>query len=262
MNRNSFSALFILTLAACAPTQTQKSANPAPTQTNQIAPEPPADLSPAGKIVWAYVYRQGKTADFHIGGPRDRGAHAYRIAGQRYVCQMRPECYPDNVPKNLREDEVCVDYSTCIEEQAETTGTELGVTKPSYYPEIYNFIPKGWTLVEDVKPTEIEVQDLEFIPFLEAGESGISGRVMRERSLKLMANLGLDDAIRVLKDQTEIPAVMQDYFIIFPGTTLRDLGGSLNVPYLRCSGGRWYVEFDWLDHGWYSLNRLARIKAK
>src|SRR3989338_7437628 len=184
-------------------------------QTNQVVPEMPPDLPPAGKVVWTHVYRQGKAADLHIGGPPDQGAHAYHVADQKDVCQMRPKCYPD-FPKNVREDEVCVDYSTCIEEQAETTGTELGVTKPSYYPEFYNFIPKGWTLVEDVTPTEFEVQDLEFIPFLEAGESGISGRVMRERSLKLMANLGLDDAIRVLKDQTEIPAVMQDYFIIFP----------------------------------------------
>ncbi len=123
-----------------------------------------------------------------------------------------------------------------------------------------DLLPEGWSVVEDVSPTEFEVKDLEFITFLEEGESSVNGETMRQRAINLKANLGLVDAKRMLAHQDEIPVKMRGKYIIFTGTLLRGPDGLLYVACLYWRDDRWDLHFLWLGHDWHDGARLARRK--
>ncbi len=134
----------------------------------------------------------------------------------------------------------------------------------SKFPSEFNaadLIPKGWTVVEDIEPSKFQVKDLEFISFLEKGEEYVKGEVLRQRAVKLKANLGLCDGKYLLEHQDEIPAKLRGKkYIVLSGTLLRDSGGGLHVPYLRWHGGRWVLSFIWVGLGFSAGGCLARSK--
>ncbi len=121
-----------------------------------------------------------------------------------------------------------------------------------------DLIPKGWMVIEDVVPsTTLDVSKLKFRSFLKDGELWVNGKVLRKRAVELKGNLGLTDAKRFLAEQGKIPAKPRDFYIVFPGTVLRDFVGRLRVPYLDFHGGRWVLDFNWLVGGWVDGGHLA-----
>jgi hypothetical protein len=117
---------------------------------------------------------------------------------------------------------------------------------------------QGWELVEDVSsPAEIVIANLETVLFL-SGEGNVSGEVMRQRAVELVASLGQRHAEFLLEQQEEIPKEFRKYYLVFPGTVWRDSVGDLRVLCLRWHDGRWYPDFDWLKLDWDSRDRLLR----
>lgn len=123
-----------------------------------------------------------------------------------------------------------------------------------------DLIPNGCRVVEDVEPTEFNVEDLEFPTFLEAGETSIGGDLMRERAVNLKANFGLTDGKRILANQGKIPVEMRGKYIVLTGTKLRDPDGCLCVACLYWDDDRWVLDFIWLDDGFGGYDRLVRRK--
>lgn len=122
---------------------------------------------------------------------------------------------------------------------------------------------KSWKVIKDVSPTEFQVKDLEFVTFVKEGELLVNYKVARKRAIGLKANFGIADAQYLLEHQKEIPA---EFFeteerIVFPGTLLRDKGGSLMVGYLFLGiDGRWHGAFRGIYGPWGSHEYLARRK--
>lgn len=121
-----------------------------------------------------------------------------------------------------------------------------------------DLIPQGWMVVEDVAPSKFHVKELEFISFLNQGESSINCEVIRQRAVTLKANLGLVDGKRILAEQDKLPVELRDKYIVLPGTLLRAPDGLLRVAYLFWDGGRWCLSFRWLGCDWVGHVRLAR----
>jgi hypothetical protein len=122
---------------------------------------------------------------------------------------------------------------------------------------------EGWKLIEDVGGLgEVIITDLEIISFLREGEKSVSGEVMRQRAVKLGANLGQRQAEYLLEHQDEIPREFRKYYLVFPGTLWRASDGSLVVPYLSWDDGRWYLRFHWLRGDWHSHDRLLRPRKQ
>ncbi len=120
---------------------------------------------------------------------------------------------------------------------------------------------KGWTLVEDVgfNPAIKSVKDLILTPFLKDGENSINSEELISRARgKLKANYGQIHAEYLLEHQGEIPEEFRKYYLVFSGTIWRGPDGLRSVPYLCWSGGQWYLDWHWLDLGWYDRDRLLR----
>lgn len=122
---------------------------------------------------------------------------------------------------------------------------------------------RKWEILEDVQPIEFKVGDLEFPAFLKDGDPGyILGDELRRRAAgALKANLGLVAAKYLLEHQDEIPVEMQKFYIVLPGTLLRDSVGILRVACLRFGEGRWVLGFRWVDGLFNGHGRLARCKS-
>jgi hypothetical protein len=80
---------------------------------------------------------------------------------------------------------------------------------------------------------------------------------MRKRAVEFKGNLGLSDGKRMLAEQDKIPVEFRDFYILLPGTVLRDSDGDLYVPFLYWGGDRWYLGFYWLDYDWHVSARFA-----
>lgn len=76
-----------------------------------------------------------------------------------------------------------------------------------------HLIPKGWTIVEDVEPSQFDIKDLEFLTPLKNGEFSITSNEVRKRAIEMKGNLGLDDAAYFLKHQKDIPEELKDKHI-------------------------------------------------
>ncbi len=98
-----------------------------------------------------------------------------------------------------------------------------------------NIAGKGWEIVENVKPSKFEINELELVSFLEKGEDEVVGEEMRRRAVRLRANLGLDDAKFVLDHQAEILVGFRGKFLLFPGT----LFDCLHIICLFWKDGEW-----------------------
>ena len=121
----------------------------------------------------------------------------------------------------------------------------------------------GFTVLEDVQPSDFQIKDLEMVPFLKPEDGGnVIGTVMRTRAVTLKANLGLTDAKHLLKHKEEIPVEFRGKYLVFTGTLLRDSGGVLLVAYLFWNGVCWLLNFRWVDFVWDGGNRLLRCKSQ
>lgn len=116
---------------------------------------------------------------------------------------------------------------------------------------------KKCEVVEDVAPSQFDVAKLKAVSFLKGEEQIVRGKIMRKRAIELKGNLGLVDGKRLLAEQVQIPVELREYFIVLPGTLLRDHDGDLHVPCLCWDGDQWVLSFDWLDDDWDGSDRLA-----
>lgn len=117
----------------------------------------------------------------------------------------------------------------------------------------------GWKLVENVELGDGELT-LQFDEFLKEGEDYVKGTIMMDRA-KGMGNLaGQLHAERMLEQQENIPKELRKFYLVFTGTVWRDPDGDLFVPYLYWYGDEWILNFYWLDNGFYSYGRLARLR--
>lgn len=115
---------------------------------------------------------------------------------------------------------------------------------------------EDWTLLEN-QPRRIGGQ-IAGVPFLNNGESSVNGEVVAERAVTLDANYGQEDAEWLLGHQDMIPAELRNYFLVFPATKWRRPVGGRRVPCLYFDGGRWCLDFGWLDHVFSGDGRLVR----
>ena len=119
-----------------------------------------------------------------------------------------------------------------------------------------SLIPKGWVIAmidgvaQNVAPSQFDISKLKPCSFLKKDESIISGPEMRRRAVQFKGNLGLCDGKRMLAEQDKIPKEFRDFYILLPGTLLRDPDGYLYVPRLYFLGGRWRLLFRWLNYGY------------
>ena len=115
----------------------------------------------------------------------------------------------------------------------------------------------GWTLLENT-PRRLS-SAITGISFLKEGETRINGEEMARRArFDLDADYGQEDAEWLLENQDKIPVELQKFYLIFPATKWLGADGNRYVPYLYWSGGRWVLDFSWLDSGFYSYSRLVR----
>jgi|GEM_PF-3976655 len=136
--------------------------------------------------------------------------------------------------------------------------------EPGHFPseiQTPELIPEGWTVVEDVEPSEFNVSDLEFISFLEGEEQSVASKEMRQRAVTLLGNLGLCDGKRMIACQNEIPKDLHGKSILLPGTVLRKPGWGFFIPCLCYGGVCWTLDFRYLGFGVGANEfRLARRK--
>lgn len=115
----------------------------------------------------------------------------------------------------------------------------------------------GWTLLENV-PRRLTSSNIEAVSFLKRLETYINGEALVSRALQMEANYGQEDAEWLLENQNQIPAELRKFYLVFPGTIWQGAHGPRGVPYLDWRGGRWVLDFFWLDRGWGSHDRLVR----
>lgn len=127
-----------------------------------------------------------------------------------------------------------------------------------------DLIPDWFKVVEDVFPKEFKISDLKEVSFLDSRDRNdrVGGETMRQRAVKLKANLGLVDLKYVLSNSKEIPGELQfnSHCLVFAGTLLRGSGGYPCVACLRWNGKRWYTDFRSLSDGFCDKDRLASCK--
>jgi hypothetical protein len=99
----------------------------------------------------------------------------------------------------------------------------------------------------------------ELVPFLEEGESYVSGDTMVERAKELNANLGEEDGEFILERQAEIPKEFRGkFYMVF--TAWRPPSRPRGVAYLGWDG-RWYQRWGWLGGDWGRRDRLVRRRT-
>lgn len=118
----------------------------------------------------------------------------------------------------------------------------------------------GWKLIEDAG-SPIGTIELELNEFLLEGEDYVKGDVMRERARKFGFVLGERHARALLARQNEIPESWRKFYLVFPGTVWQDGRGSLGVPGLDWDGGQWVLDFDWLEGGFSSDDRVVAPRS-
>lgn len=123
------------------------------------------------------------------------------------------------------------------------------------------FLPKDWTIVEDVPQTLTDDSQLEFLSFLKDDEKYINGDTMRERAKEMNTNLGSADAQYLLDNQSKIPLELRNNYIVFPGTIVRNSNGHLHVACFDWGGDRWILYWGWLGVDWSGGARFGRSKS-
>lgn len=135
-----------------------------------------------------------------------------------------------------------------------TIGQLVVGQKPAF---VYDKTKDGWTLISDVG---FQLGEVELVEFLKPGESNVKGNVMADRAKELGANLGQKHAEWLEKNQDRIPVKFRQFYLIFPGTVWQGPDGNRGVPRLSWYGDRWRLGFYGLGSGWYSSDRLLRLR--
>lgn len=121
-------------------------------------------------------------------------------------------------------------------------------------------LPEGWTVFrEDTEGLGgFEVKNLELVIILEGKELFVWGFDICNRARDKGVNLSLKDGKYILDHQDEIPKEFRPYWILLPGTLVRDHDVGLYVPLLFWDGERWYLDFHRLEIGWSFRVRFVR----
>lgn len=105
-------------------------------------------------------------------------------------------------------------------------------------------------------------REYELLPLLRPGEESVTGEQLDQRARQLNAQLGEEDANWFIAHQTEIPAELEQFGLIFSEWRLLRKG----VPCLRCRPARWWRRnkawvIDWYfagSHGTPGDGRIVR----
>lgn len=93
-------------------------------------------------------------------------------------------------------------------------------------------IPQGFSVIEDVEPSEFDATDLEYISFLREKEEICYVNEIRTRAVALGANLGLVDGKRIFDQRDNFPEAARTSHLLLPGTLLRDIHNDLYIMIL------------------------------
>jgi hypothetical protein len=118
-------------------------------------------------------------------------------------------------------------------------------------------------VLEDIAPSNFQVDDLELIGLGKDMPMNVSGEIMRQRAKELGANFGLVDAKRCLQNQEKIFSnKMYPHGIVFPGTVLENSNGYPTVPYLSLEADGWTLFFWELRLENFGTIRLVRPRPR
>jgi hypothetical protein len=133
----------------------------------------------------------------------------------------------------------------------------------------------GWRLCRDEKgPTELQVGELELVPFLKKGEEYVHGETLRSRAAQLKADqLGQRHAEALCGLNGPVPQLPakweeEQYILVFLGTWWEDNEHERKVVYLSGYNGVWQTSFVKLNipnpydasHFFDSRCRLVRVR--
>lgn len=111
-------------------------------------------------------------------------------------------------------------------------------------------IPYWSKVVEDVTPTEFEIEDLEFISVFQKGDRRLKGSEIRELARAAGAIFGLVDGKRILQNAEKLSPEVKERSILLFGTMIQTRTGRRKVPFLWFIEGKWEFEWVWIDHSW------------
>lgn len=121
------------------------------------------------------------------------------------------------------------------------------------------YIEKGWELVQE--GPDHRFGDYTPIGFLLPDEQYVWLEELRKRAIWFGANVGMMTAEWFVDHQDLIPEHRQRFNLVFPATLWRDRTGSLRVPYLAWTNGRWTLMFYWSDQKFNSLDKIMHYRA-
>lgn len=123
----------------------------------------------------------------------------------------------------------------------------------------YNFLR---TIEKDDSP-EGEVV-MTFATVLREDENFISGKEYQTRFVGLDGKLGYSQAVWLVENQDSLPKEFMELlgkiYVDFPVTVAVDVDGCRYVPYLGLRGGRWFLDWSWLEVAFSSIGRVARSR--
>ncbi|TSC84008.1 MAG: hypothetical protein G01um101413_811 [Parcubacteria group bacterium Gr01-1014_13] len=124
-------------------------------------------------------------------------------------------------------------------------------------------VQDGYEIMDNVEPSKFEMKDLEYVSYLERGQSPVWGKTMRQRALDMKANLGLADAKYIIVRSAEIPNEHWNKSILFPGTRLLSSSGAQIIPRIfRLDNGSWHLGSLTITSFWQHDDILVRCKQK
>ncbi len=121
------------------------------------------------------------------------------------------------------------------------------------------FIPNGWTVHSHTKGGQLAFDPNKIELYL-SGEQKNGGVIGGNRLLKMLAKrptLNANVLDYLLANPNLIPEEWKGKYVFFFGTIYRDSYGFLFVRCLRWGGDRWYSDYHWLGHDWYSSHPVA-----
>jgi hypothetical protein len=97
-----------------------------------------------------------------------------------------------------------------------------------------------WTVIDAGEAHEFEVRDLVFIPAPMPGKKRINGMAMRQMSYYISADFGLEDGMKILRNQHELPAELRtgNKCIVLAGALLKGPEGTY-IPIICFFEGKW-----------------------
>lgn len=126
---------------------------------------------------------------------------------------------------------------------------------------IAELIPDGYEILDSGEQHKFEMKDLEYISFVEKGQSPVWGKTMRQRALDMGAGLGFADAKSAMVRSAEIPNEYRNKSILFPGTRLLSSSSAQVIPRIfRQDDGSWHLGSLTITSFWQHYDILVRLK--